>query len=78
MTKGPGVGLAVWATVDENTPQPSVSAAMAQKTRKAGFTNSSEIKTQNRADKMPLGSPGRKLCAGEINCPHPANLERPF
>ena len=67
---GSGVGLVVWACDNENAPPTSVSTAIAQKARKADFTDSSEIKTQKRADKMPLGSLGRKLSAGEVFIAH--------
>ena len=49
-TNGSGVALGVWAKLEVRAPQASVSATMAHREQKAGFTRSSEIKTRIGAD----------------------------
>jgi hypothetical protein len=57
-TKGSGVGLADWPSENENAPQASVNAAIAQKTRKAGFTKSSANKDAETSRLDALGESG--------------------
>jgi hypothetical protein len=45
MRNGSGVALGVWAQLEENPPQASISTTMAQSEEKACFTKPSEIKT---------------------------------